>query len=372
MHIGLIIYGRLDTISGGYLYDRKLVAHLRGQGDTVEIISLPWSQYGRHLTHNLSRRLFERLRRAHFDLLLQDELNHPSLFWLNRRLQNAISYPLISIVHHLRCSEARPAWQNRFYRWIEGQYLNSVDGFIYNSQTTQTAVAQLLQQPKPGIVAYPAGDRFQPAITAAAIAERAQESGPLRLIFVGNLIPRKGLHTLLAALARLPVESWELTVVGETAVNPAYAHAIKRQAAKLNGQTHFLGAIADGDLAQQLRCSHLLVVPSQYEGFGIVYLEAMSFGLPAIASTAGAAHEIISHETDGFLINPDDAAALAEHIRALHQNRARLTEMGLAARQRFLAQPSWDNSMARIRQFLLSQTRNRYFAKSSVSHKEKL
>jgi len=361
MRIGLIIYGRLDTISGGYLYDRQMVEHLRGQGDTVEIISLPWSHYGRHLTHNLSRRLFYRLRRASFDLLLQDELNHPSLFWLNRRLSRDSSVPIVSIVHHLRASEARPAWQNRFYNWIEGQYLNSVDSFIYNSQTTQTAVNQLLSAPKPGIVACPAGDRFQPAITAAEIAERAQESGPLRLIFVGNLIPRKGLHTLLAALARLPVENWTLTVVGETAVNPAYARAIKRQAARLNGQTRFPGAIADADLAQQLRRSHLLVVPSQYEGFGIVYLEGMGFGLPAIASTAGAAQEIISHETDGFLINPGDAAALAAHIRTLHDNRARLTQMGLAARQRFLAHPGWDASMARIRQFLLSQTRKRNY-----------
>ncbi len=365
MHIGLIIYGRLDTISGGYLYDRKLVEYLRGQGDIVEIISLPWSHYGRHLTHNLSRHLSNQLRRASLDLLLQDELNHPSLFWLNRNL----SIPRISIVHHLRCSEARAAWQNRFYRWIEMRYLNSVDGFIYNSQTTKTAVTQLLHAPQPGVVAYPAGNRFQPAITPATIAARAQENGPLRLIFVGNLIPRKGLHTLLTALARLPVESWELTVVGETAVNPAYARAIKRQAAQLNGQTRFLGAIADDDLAQQLRRSHLLVVPSQYEGFGIVYLEAMSFGLPAIAATAGAAHEIIRHETDGFLINPGDAPALAAHIRALHHNRARLTEMGLAARQRFLAHPGWNDSMARIRQFLLAQLKTGFLIKNPVSQK---
>lgn len=123
MHIGLIIYGRLDTVSGGYLYDRKLVAYLRNRGDQVKVISLPWSNYGRHLGHNLLPGLYRRLRHASFDVLLQDELNHPSLFWLNRRLGHSHRYPLVTIVHHLRSSEKRPAWQNAFYGWVEKKYL---------------------------------------------------------------------------------------------------------------------------------------------------------------------------------------------------------------------------------------------------------
>ncbi len=367
MHLGLIIYGRLDTLSGGYLYDRRLVAYLRGQGDTVEIISLPWSGYGRHLTHNFSRSLFDRLRHASFDGLLQDELNHPSLFWMNQRLREATAYPLISIVHHLRASEARPAWQNRAYGWVEGQYLNTVDGFIYNSQTTKTAVTQRLRTQKPSVIAYPAGDRFAPTVAPAEIASRAQEEGPLRLVFVGNLIPRKGLHTLLAALTLLPPESWELIVVGETAVNPTYARTIERQARQLNGPVRFLGAISDAELAQQLKQSQLLVVPSDYEGFGIVYLEGMGFGLPAIASTAGAAREIITDGVDGFLVGVGETAVLANRILTLHKDRACLTQMGAAALKRYHAHPTWDDSMAKIRQFLLSQTRNRVFMKNPVS-----
>ncbi len=52
MKIGFIIYGSLDTLSGGYLYDRKLVEYFRSQGDTVEIISVPWRNYAAHLTDN--------------------------------------------------------------------------------------------------------------------------------------------------------------------------------------------------------------------------------------------------------------------------------------------------------------------------------
>ena len=72
MKIGLLIYGSLDTVSGGYLYDRKLVEYLRAQGDTVEIISLPWRNYAAHLMDNFRFRLPPGL-----DLLIEDELNHP-------------------------------------------------------------------------------------------------------------------------------------------------------------------------------------------------------------------------------------------------------------------------------------------------------
>ena len=64
MRVGLVIYGSLETISGGYLYDCKLVAHLRAAGDTVEIFSLPWRNYAQHLADNFSDALYEKITRA--------------------------------------------------------------------------------------------------------------------------------------------------------------------------------------------------------------------------------------------------------------------------------------------------------------------
>ena len=55
MHIGLLIYGEMDTISGGYLYNRQLVAFLRNQGEQVTIIALPYRNYRRHITDNFKR-----------------------------------------------------------------------------------------------------------------------------------------------------------------------------------------------------------------------------------------------------------------------------------------------------------------------------
>lgn len=351
MYIGLIIYGSLDTISGGYLYDRQLVGHLRGEGNRVDVVSLPWGNYGRFLTQNLSLALYHHLHHTPFDILLQDELNHPSLFLLNRWLRRRVSYPIISIVHHLRCSEARPTWQNGFYRWVERLYLQTADSFIFNSQTTRQVVESLGVK-RPFVVAYPAGDRFQPALTPAQMVARAHQPGPLRLLFVGNLIPRKGLHLLIEALAHLPRGEYQLAVVGNTAVSPAYTAHIHAQlkTAELTPYVTLHNTLPDAQLANQFAHSHVLVVPSSYEGFGIVYLEGMAFGLPAIAGIQGAAHEMITEGENGWLVV--DSAVLAHRLHTLHTNRFLLAAMSQAAHNRYLAHPTWQHSMAQISTFL--------------------
>ncbi|MBI5030825.1 MAG: glycosyltransferase family 4 protein [Chloroflexi bacterium] len=359
MRVGLVIYGNLETLTGGYLYDRQLVEYLHRVGDHVDVISIPRRNYVLNLADNFSSSLLRRLRDLPIDILLQDELCHPSFVWLNRRLRRLVRYPIISIVHHLRCYEAHPAWQNLFYRWIERQYLASVGGFVFNSVTTRQAVARVLNRADPtnSIVAHPAGDRFAATITETEIAARANRPGALRILFVGNLIPRKGLHMLLDALARLPPDSWQLTVVGSPDFDANYAQTIYRQVAERHlSQVEFVGALEDGPLEIKYIESHLLVVPSDYEGFGIVYLEGMSFGLPAIATTSGAAHEIIDDGGNGFLISPNDVVALACRIDLLQRERGRLAQMGVEARRRFLSHPGWDESMRYIRDVLNNQS----------------
>jgi len=355
LHLGLVVYGSLETVSGGYLYDRKLVQHLRRRGDEVEVISVPWRPYGWGLLDNLSPALLERLSRASFQLLLQDELAHPSLFRLNHWLRRRVSYPLVAIVHHLRCSEARPAWQNRLYRRVERQYLTSVNGFIFNSHTTRAAVEDLAGAGRPAVVAPPGGDNVPGGVTREEVLNRAAAPGPLQIIFVGNLIPRKGLHTLLNALASLPPQDWLLTVVGGPDLDLPYAEAIRGRIAALGltGRVSLLGTLSPPELAARLRQSHLLAVPSSYEGFGIVYLEAMRFGLPVIAGDAGGPREIVSHGVTGFLVPPEDVAALARCLASLLPNRDLLVRLSLAALAQAASHPTWEGSAAQVRDFLV-------------------
>jgi glycosyltransferase involved in cell wall biosynthesis len=344
MKIGFVIYGSLDTLSGGYMYDRMLVEYLHAQGDTVEIISIPWRNYAAHLADNFSFKLPD-----NFDILIQDELNHPSLIAANLGKH---PYPIVSLVHHLRCSELRPKWQNNLYRVVEKKYLQSVDGFIFNSQTTKGVVNDLIGNDKPSVVAYPPTDRFGEALSENEIVERCKTK-ELKILFLGNIIERKGLHTLLEAVRPLTFD-FRLDIIGSITTDLAYANQMQKFATDngLASVVTFHSALDNEPLKQKLKQAHILIVPSSYEGFGIVYLEGMAFGLPAIGTTAGAAGEIIEHQKTGYLIEPNDSTTLATFIAQLASNRSLLTELSLNARKRYIQQPAWNQTASQIRAFL--------------------
>jgi glycosyltransferase involved in cell wall biosynthesis len=91
----------------------------------------------------------------------------------------------------------------------------------------------------------------------------------------------------------------------------------------------------------------------------------MGFGLPAIGTTSGGASEIIDNGVNGYLVPPNDPAAVAACLAGLASDRAKLAQMSLAARDRFLAQPGWTDSMARVRQALLNWIDTQYITKAS-------
>jgi glycosyltransferase involved in cell wall biosynthesis len=348
--VGLIIYGSLDTVSGGFLYDRMLVRALRRAGHSVAIFSLPWRSYPAHLADGLRLGWARRILDARLDLLLQDELNHPSLVLLNRLLIPNLGRPAVAIVHHLRSVEDHPPLLRRLYRSVERSYLAGVPAFLYNSATTAHTVRQLISQDRPGFVAVPAADHRDPpdpAAVMAALARRTRATRPLQVLFLGNVIPRKGLHTLLDALATLPRRAWRLQIVGSLQSDPAYVAALRARASRrhLDGNLTWTGTLDDAGVRRALETADLLAVPS-YEGFGIAYLEAMAFGLPVIATTAGAAHEIVEHGRNGYLIARGDTAALAAHLDLLAANRVQLAALGYQARARYNCHPTWQQSMS--------------------------
>jgi glycosyltransferase involved in cell wall biosynthesis len=354
LRVGLVIYGSLDIITGGFIYDRKLVDYLRAYGFSVEVYSLPWRNYLSHLTDNFSMKFFRKLRDSKVDIMLQDELNHPSLLASNSCWFHSRKYPVISIVHHLRCSESRSRTANRLYGTVEKKYLDTNDGFIFNSQTTRESVDNLGITIKPFIIAHPGRNPQNQKISPGFIRERAERTGPINLLFVGSLIPRKELLTLLEALTYIPKKEWTLRVVGSLETDKVYANLVLAGLKRLDLESNvrLLGAMDSGDLEKEYMNSHVLVVPSSYEGFGIVYLEAMGFGCPSLATTAGAAHEIISDGAEGFLVSPRDINTIADKIGLLATDRKVLAQMGIAAMDRFVAHPTWEQSCERILNFI--------------------
>jgi len=355
MRIGFIIYGNLDTLTGGYLYDRIVVEGLTERGHSVEVISLPAGSYLARLGHGLFPGLYRRLQAGKFDILIADELCHPSLCHAGKWLHRQAGRPLlVALVHHLLSSEARPRWQNTLFSLVERKFLATVDGFIHNSRTTQQAVAALVHQSLPQVIAQPAGDRFGGHLSPEIISKRSYRSGPLKLLFLGMVIPRKGLLPLLQSLAGIDREIWHLSVVGGLDFHPAYTARVKDviRTMGLADSVQFLGPRHDRDLAEILSSSHVFCMPSAYEGFGIAILEAMAFGLPAIGSRHGAARETISHGVNGFLMDPDDLSGLEPLLLHLHKDREQLEKLALAACSTYASRPTWQDSVTAIDTFL--------------------
>jgi len=331
MHFALCLYGSLEVRSGGNLYDRKLVSRLRAGGHRVDEISLRGGGWGGCLARGLRSGPLLPVLSGDWDLLLQDELAHPTLFRVNRRLRRRGAYPIVAIVHHLRSSERHPAVLRWLYRAVEKAYLRSVDAFLFNSTNTREQVEVLVGNRTPGLVAHPGGDRLVVPPRTEAVSRPEQ---PLRLVFVGNLIERKNLEAVLRAMARARLHS-TLEVIGSTSSDPRYVRGLRRMVAELGleSRVHFAGPLEDEELGRRLAEAHVLVAPSSWEGFGIVYLEGMAFGLPAIASRAGAAQEVVTEGETGFLVEPDDVDTLVSRLDRMAGDRELLERMSAAARR---------------------------------------
>ncbi|AGB37449.1 glycosyltransferase family 4 protein [Natronococcus occultus] len=340
MEVGLVVPDDLETTSGGYRYDRRLVAELRARGDDVEVIALSAIPDGA-VRANLDRP---------FDVLLQDELCYDSLAAPN----DVLGAPerVVALVHNLQSDDPSLANRDRArVRQRERRYLETVDAAVCTSGHTRDRVCELVDLP--ATVAHPAGRHETPPIDRATVADRAR-TGELRIAFVGSLVPRKGLDALIEALAAMD-RDWQLTVVGREA-DPEYAAAVREQAAALgiDDRIAFEGRVPDGVLESVYERSHVLAVPSRYEAFGMVYLEAMEYGVVPVAGRNGGAGEFVADGENGFLADPGTPAHVAELLDELAADRERLAALGERARETAAAHPWWDDAAKAVRSFLLN------------------
>ena len=346
LSVGFVVYDGLQKTSGGYRYDRKLVDYLRSAGDDVDIISIPSRTYPRGFADTFSPSLYRRLNRP-YDVLLQDELCHPSLVGLNHGLSAPES---IVTVAHLLQSGGPPTVLDPVYRLVERTYLGSVDGVLCTSEHTRTWVRGL--SATPATVAFPGG-RKEPSSVASSVGVRSHaDSDPFHILFLGNVVPRKGVETLFESLSNLDGD-WRATIVGNAESNFSYGRRIERLAST-SDRIEVLGAVPDARVHELLDRAHVLAVPSRYESFGMVYLEAMEAGTVPIATREGGASEIVDHGTNGFLVAPGEPEAIHDILSTLSNDRELLADLAERALETATDHPRWDESMQRARRFLCS------------------
>ncbi len=178
-------------------------------------------------------------------------------------------------------------------------------------------------------------------------------SGPLRLLFVGRLVERKGVHYLLDALrlARGRAEV-SLEIVGQGPER----ERLEARARELGVHdiVRFLGFVTEEELVQSYVRSNVFVLPAAYdakgdvEGLGVVLIESLAHGRPAIASAAGGITDIVKEDRSGLLVPPGDPAALAEAIVALAGDPARVERLGREGRAYVQERFGWPAVIERL------------------------
>lgn len=174
--------------------------------------------------------------------------------------------------------------------------------------------------------------------------QQRTSSGPLKVLFVGGIGQRKGVKYLLEAVRQLSSQSVELRLLGPLPEDSTPLNAYSRWFT-------YLGRTDQAGVVREMHQADVLVLPSVFEGFGLVIVEAMSTGMPVIASTHSCAPEVIREGVDGFVLEPDDVSGLAAKLDWCASHRDELLEMGRAAAER-AREFSWDAHRKRLGQLL--------------------
>jgi glycosyltransferase involved in cell wall biosynthesis len=335
MHCAFAVPGDLATPTGGYAYDRRMVAELRALGWTVDVIDLgdgfPMADAAMRATAET------RLRKAPVGRpIVVDGLALGVLPEVAGALH--LRNPLLALVHHPLALEAGlPPAEAEKFRASERAALSFVRHVIVTSAATARVLAADYDVPSNRItVAPPGSDPVAPA--------QGSGDGIVRLLAVGSLVPRKGYDVLIAALAMVADLPWSLTIAGE-ARDPATAMHIDRQIAalKLARRIAVLGAVPAERLSALYAAADLFVLASRFEGYGMAFADAIAHGLPVIGTTAGAIPETVPEGT-GVLVKPDDVGALAAALRRLIGNRDERRRFAAAARAAAARLPTWKGS----------------------------
>ena len=359
VRIGLIVYGDIEDRTGGNIYDRELLGGLAMFGAIGTLLSVRDPRSSTRIGGTVAD-ILARIDSSDFDVLLEDELCHTALGEINAALVSRRRPLRIAIVHNLGYHAMSGEASDRCKR-SERAFLQSVHGCVANSQFTLREVEALLHGSTPSVVAYPsvAPDLLPMDGCRSSITS---EKGETRLLSVANLSAVKGVHHLLEALAALQDYAWTLELVGSTTRDRQYVSSIQKQIETLDltERVQITGELRGEALRAAYGRADVLVLASPREGFGIACLEAMRCGLPVIASSGGAAPELIKHEEHGLLVDPTDHRAFVATLRRVFTNPSLLSTIGTAAHARASQHPTWASTAARVAAFLSAtqSTRN--------------
>jgi glycosyltransferase involved in cell wall biosynthesis len=337
--LGFAVPGSLDQPTGGYAYDRRLIASLRALGCEVDVIDLgDGFPYPCAATRQGA---LERLRDAPAGRpLVIDGLALGVLPEAAQAL--APSHPLIALVHHpLALESGITAETAAALAASERAALACVRHSITTSPSTRRVLIADYGVPSECVTVA------LPGIDAVSVSPRPRRDA-VTLLAVGSVVPRKGYDILIEALAMLADLDWRLVIAGDRTRDRATADAIaaKIATAGLGTRVSMRGAVADEELARLHAEADVFVLASRHEGYGMAFAAAINHGLPVVGTRAGAIPETVPADA-GILVEPDDAPALAAALRIMIADPGTRETYAGAARAAAKQLPRWD-ATARI------------------------
>ncbi|HVD14472.1 MAG TPA: glycosyltransferase family 4 protein [Actinomycetota bacterium] len=165
--------------------------------------------------------------------------------------------------------------------------------------------------------------------------QAAEQDGHFRVLFVGSIGFRKGVHYLLEAWNRLRLPDASLILAG-----PADAEGL-RILRRHGGLRHWVGPVPRSEVQRWFGAADLFVFPTLAEGFGLVYLEAMAAGLPVVTTPNSAC--VVRHGIDGLVVPPRDVDALCDALSLLHGQPDLRREMGASGRRLIETSYTWQH-----------------------------
>ncbi|MFO7858185.1 MAG: glycosyltransferase family 4 protein [Ectothiorhodospiraceae bacterium] len=304
----VVVPGPLHRRTGGSLYDARMVTELRALGWRVQVHELAGSFPG---PDDAAEAALEAALTAIPDgsRTLVDGLalgGHPAPL-----ARHADRLRITGLVHHPLADETGLDGNTQARLLAsERAALAACDTVITTSAATRSRLGELDLYGDPVAVAEPGTDPAPPATGPAP-------GQPPSLVCVASLTPRKGQDVLVAALARLRQRDWHCRLIGSTTADPAFAARVRAAItrAELAERITVPGECEPAAIDAALATASFFVLPSHYEGYGMVLTEALARGLPVISTTGGAIADTVPGAA-AQLVPPGDAGALAAALAA--------------------------------------------------------
>jgi glycosyltransferase involved in cell wall biosynthesis len=343
-HVTWAIPGDIETATGGYAYDRRIIAELKELGWEVELLSLG---DGFPQPNPAQKAAAEARLRASPSAqpIVIDGLAFGALPEVAAELHR--TRPVVAMVHHpLSLETGLSEQQSQALLASERAALASTRSVVTTSPWTADLLVERFGVARDRLsVILPGTDHFLEALGTLG--------PPLHLLSVGAIVPRKGFDVLIEALAKLADLSWRLTIVGDRTRDPATASRLDDLIARhhLESRIELLGEVSPERLPLIYATADMFVLASRFEGYGMAFAEAMAHALPIVGTTGGAIPKTVPASA-GLLVKPGDVAAFADALRAVLQDEKRRSALSKGAYAAAAQLPKWPDSGKKFSELL--------------------